>query len=844
MSTPESSLHPAQLVDRCVYAAEALRRWRLEAEWLCSTSNIDDPALPIDQRIRRKRQLGALRLVWDELNGVQDVEATGRGLSALADECIGLALGAADAEVSRRFAKPRNAAGEPASLAVMGLGKLGGNELNFNSDVDLVFVHNAVGPSDGARSLSPGEYFGRVIIELSRLLESNTAKGRAWIVDTRLRPYGQAGAMVQSLDWMEHYFVKEGREWERYAWLKARVIAGNRALGQQLIERVQPFVYRRYLDYGLFDSLRDLHQTIDRKGQREDYNQDIKRGPGGIRELEFLIQSLQLLRGGREASLRVSGFLPALRAAEQLELIEPQRAQSTEQDYRFLRKLENCLQLLTGRQTHSLPDDPAAQHTLAWLMGLTDAHTLLANIETVRSRVSVVFHSSFEAQQQAEQGHRLWPVNNLDQQLAPLGFEQPDLASGAIEQLAERVARRGLSAEAQRRLDRLMPLLLDEIIAHHPPDQGLDDILALIETISRRSAYLALLYERPQTLKTMVQVFRQSERIARWVIQNPHLLDDLMDPINGCYLPQLTKLDGADFESDMNALVRFRQAGFVRTALGQLNGSMDRSAARIQLTELAETILKSALDLMLDEGQTRPAIIGYGNLGASALHYASDLDLVFLHPDDDVPLRPVQRLISAMQLPQLGGKLYEVDTRLRPNGNAGMLISSLEGFVHYQQNQAWLWEHQSLIRARCIAGEPAVHDAFDALRTAVLTQARDHQLTRTTMLLMREKQRQSRLDSPEKQLLTDIQFMAELGVLLLAHDHPELIQQRATEHQLKALAELAWLPDQDIERLLNIQAYALSIRDARYLERAYHAPPIESQLSVCARIWSKAFALV
>ena len=831
-------------VQHCAYAAEAMRRWRLEAEWFETDQPTSDPHLPVEQSIRRERQLGALRILWCELHGAHDVEQTGLALSALATRCIEMALAEAERMISERFGVLKNDQDHSARLCVLALGKLGGNELNFNSDLDLVFVHDAHGQSDGRRALPADEYFKRVVIEMTRLLEASTACGRAWVVDTRLRPFGQAGALVWSLAAMERYFVDEGRAWERYAWLKARPVAGDIAIGAQLLQLLQPFVFRRYLDYGLFESLRELHTSIDRKSRQQGSAQDIKRGAGGIRELEFLIQSLQLLRGGRQPSLRVSGFLPALRAAKQLQLLESEKADQIGRDYNFLRALENRLQALTGRQTHTLPEDGHACQGLAFLMGRPDWPALQAEIDQVRLRVNQQFHASFDEPASSNAGnHSLWPPEQLQTRLETLNFEQPVQAAQVIQQLADRLARRPQSAEARRRLDRLMPVLFDEILQHQPPDIGLADMLGLIETIARRSAYLALLYERPDTLKRMVRVFRRSERLARWITQNPHLLDDLLDPITGFYLPGLTTIHPEDLEGGLNTLARFRQAGFVRTALGQLDGSLDRKTARLQLTRLAEKVVQTVADLTQVKAETLPAIIGYGNLGAESLHYSSDLDLVFLHQDDQPPLRSVQRLISAMQLPLIGGHLYEIDTRLRPNGSSGMLVSTINGFAQYQQKRAWLWEHQALIRARCIFGDTAMKLRFEQIRSGALCRPRDPAETRKTLLEMRQRQRDSRREPPEKSLLTDIQFIAELGVLLHAADDPELATLRATDAQLSRLSQIGWLNERQSGQLLEIQTEANRLRDAYYLERDFEASPTQANVESCNEIWKQAFAL-
>jgi [glutamine synthetase] adenylyltransferase / [glutamine synthetase]-adenylyl-L-tyrosine phosphorylase len=838
----DNPLTAADFVAASGYAREVLRRWRLDAGWLDGEAPADDPDLALAPRLRRYRQLEALRIQWQEILGRYDVEETGRRLSSLAGQCLERALAQAESIVAERHGRLCTSQGAPGRLAVLALGKLGGDELNFNSDLDLVFCHGAAGQSDGRRPLEPRDYFGRVVRELCRLMEEVTSHGRVWVVDTRLRPFGQAGAMVWSVDAMEQYFVNEGRAWERYAWLKARVVAGELALGQNLLARIRPFVFRRYLDYGLFDSLRSLHADIETRSRREELQDDIKRGPGGIRELEFLVQSLQLLRGGREPALRTTGFLPALRAAREAGLLEHGQFEDLGDSYCFLRALENRLQLVTGRQTHELPPDSAQREALAMLMGASDWDRLVARIDSVRDQVREAFRRRFEAPEQpAEPARSLWPPTaELHDRLQQAGFEDAGAAASAVEQLYNRLGRRPLSAEGRKRLDRLMPELLDEVLKHDSPDTGLGDLLALIETIARRSAYLALLHERPQTLARCVRVFRDSARLASWITASPQLLDDLLAPENSPRLPRLPAFQPSDVEGSLNALARFRQAGFVRTALGQLDGNLGRPEARARLTRLAETVLQRMGELFLPENDP-PAIIAYGNLGASELHYTSDLDLVFLHLRGEPPVRAVQRLINAMQLPMPGGKLYEIDTRLRPNGNAGMLVSTLDSFADYQERHAWTWEHQALVRARCVSGSEEFRQRFEAIRADVLARQRDPAEVRSALAEMRRRQLEQRHEGEQKRLLGDIQFIAELGVLLNAAQAPALTEARATMDQLRLLGEHGWLGPESAKRLIEVFNQAALLRDRLFLERNCRDGLPEASRELVAETWQSLF---
>jgi len=796
MRRPVQTIDFDTLGSHCRFVAEAWRRFDHAPDPREPLVPPNEQALAADAStaLRRFRQLQSVHILWRDLTGEADIAATGQALSALARQCIELALSTAERQVAERHGWLEDDRGERARLIVFGLGKLGGDELNFNSDVDLVFAHRASGRSSGPRRLDAAEWMKRVARELIALLDRVDAHGRAWIVDTRLRPFGEAGALVWSVPAMEQYFLSEGRTWERYAWLKAAPVAGDLASGRALIDRLQPFIYRRYLDYGIFDSLRELHQRIDAAARKRSGHDDIKRGRGGIRELEFLVQSLQILRGGRERLLRQTGFLPALEACTALGLIPAACGLQLRNAYGFLRILENRLQALTARQGHELPREAEPRQHLAELMGLEHWSELTAELAGHRERVRSQFIERFsepEAGDEAPGG--LWPPgDDLQQRLADAGFQRPGDAAEHLTRTGTSLERRALSAEGRRRLERLMPRLIQCLSRQRPPDIALPDLLRLVDQVSRRSAYLALLRERPQTLERLVRVFHLSQRVAEWIIAAPQLIDDLLDPVNGLELPAAPSMDSGDREASLWALSRWRQAGYLRTALAELDERLSPIEAGRQLSFLAGVIIDRVLALSGD-GDRSPAVIGYGNLGAAQLHFESDLDLVFIHRQGEPPRRVVQRLVSALQMPLPGGRLFEIDTRLRPNGRAGMLVSTLESFEDYQANKAWTWEHQALVRARWIAGDPGLEDDFERVRQSVLTRRRDPAEVATALGQMRRRQRRERRESSIKRGLTDLQFIAELGVLTQAADHPRLCQHRDTGSQFDALAEAGWI---------------------------------------------------
>ena len=823
------------------YTDEALRRF---PELLAQLSH---PAQPpqIDQTdfmpaLRRYRQQRSVAILWDDLSGACDVAQTCQAISTLAGECLELALAEAEQQLRAVHGELLDANGQAIRLSILGLGKLGGQELNFNSDIDVVFNHQGNGQSTGRRALAAGDYLSRVARRLIETIDTVTDAGRVWVVDTRLRPFGSAGALVWSNSAMETYFLNEGRTWERYAWLKARSVAGDQQAGQALLQALQPFIFRRYLDYGIFDSLRDLHQRID-ANSRQDARDDIKRGPGGIRELEFLVQSLQILRGGREPSLQQAGFLPALAACQQQQLIDTLDGDALREAYLFLRLLENRLQAMTGRQQHHLPNQAEDQARLATLMAVKNWSALTDELNHHRHLVQQHFQRHFAQQASPpRQAHMQWPPTAQCQtQLQQLGHSPTDSEAVAeqLHGLADRLGRRPLSSEARRRLEALMPRLIEQVLKHAKPQQGLAALCGLIEHTVQRSAYLALLVERPDVLKRVIDVYRRSPPLAEWISAAPQLLDDVLAPTAQATVPS-PKPDTGDIEQSLAALSHWRRAQTVRLGLACLDGRRSAEQTGADLTAVAETCLNAALQWLDPEQRQRIAIIGYGNLGAAQMHYDSDLDLVFLHDQDQAPLKLVQRLISWMQLPLPGGRLFEIDTRLRPNGRAGLLVSTLQQFERYQREVGWTWEHQALIRARCVAGSSDLVSAFEAIRGQVLTQPRDRDATTAALRDMRLKQRQGRQESALTACMTDLQALAECGVLCHAPQHPDLIQFRRTADQLRALGNHQLMPLAQADALAQCWQRLMAQRHQHWLSGDREdAIVAEQDVTLIAQAW-------
>ena len=822
--------------------------------------------------LRRYRRREMVRIAWREVTGRAEEVQTLRELSALAEACIDLGLARLSAWQARELGQPVDADGRPLSLVVLGMGKLGGRELNFSSDVDLIFAYREEGEVDGApQPLTHGQYFTRLAQRLVNLLDRPTEDGFVFRVDTRLRPFGDAGQLVLAFDAMEDYYQTHGREWERYALVKARPVAGDRAAGEALLARLRPFVYRRYLDYGAIAALRDLKALIEREARRRKRLDDVKLGPGGIREIEFVVQVFQLIRGGRETRLQTRSLLAALEAIDELGLMPPYQVRALREDYLFLRRLENAIQAQEDRQTHRIPGEGLGRERLAVALGTPDWPSLADRIERVRARVRGVFEQVFRAPQtetteDADQPLRdLWlgllEADEARLAAAGLGLHRPADFLAALETLRASPRVRALSARGRERLDALMPLLLGALGQVEDADATWPRVLRLVESILGRTPYLDLLVENPLALSQVVRLCAASPWVAEELAAHPLLLDELVDPRRlreplekdalRRELARLLEPVGDDEEAAMDRLRQFKRAQVLRVAAADLLGHAPLPRVSDYLTAIAEVVLEAALERAwrylaarhgaprgeTDAGPHRPgfAIIGYGKLGGIELGYGSDLDLVFLHDggkgETDGP-RPIdnglffarlaQRLMHILTAYTPAGRLYEVDTRLRPSGAAGVLVSSVAAFARYQRESAWTWEHQALVRARPVAGSARVGEAFEQVRAEVLGRRRDAEVLRREVADMRARMREnlSRDDAEHFDLkqgrggLVDIEFLVQYAVLRWSCDHPALLRWTDNLRLLETLADEGLWPRADAEDLAAIYR--------RYRSRLHH----------------------
>ncbi|GAB3047338.1 bifunctional [glutamate--ammonia ligase]-adenylyl-L-tyrosine phosphorylase/[glutamate--ammonia-ligase] adenylyltransferase [Stenotrophomonas tumulicola] len=814
--------------------------------------------------LRRWRTAMSTRLVWRDLAGMDSVEATLAGSTTLAEQCLQLGLEALEQDFAVRHGVVRSADGQAQRLVVFGLGKLGGGELNFSSDVDLVYAYPQGGESDGARPLAAEEYFARLGQRLARLLDETTVDGFSHRVDLRLRPFGNAGRVALSFNGMDQYFQREGRDWERYAWLKARTVAGDIAAGEEWLATLRPFVYRRYLDFTALDGLREMKAAITAEVARREMHDDIKRGAGGIREIEFLCQALQLIRAGREPALRERRLLHALAALVDAGQIAAEDGAALRDAYLFLRRLENRLQMLRDAQTHTLPADPLDRLRLAVGLGYAGWEGLQAALAVHQQRVSTEFgallaprkgHVAPDALANYWRGLR---DGGDAQLLADMGFTDPGGADQMLREFAQSMGVQALSDAPRARLDRVLPALLHAATRSPQPDAALKRVLGLLQAILRRTSYLALLDEQPSALARLVDVLARSALLAERLAAYPLLLDELLDVRVSGPLPTLQEMQAEcrqvlameDPESALRWLNEIRLALSFRMAMATLDGRQRALDSTRQLAELAQVVVATVLemaeaDLRAAHGEVaggRFAIIGYGSLGGLELGFGSDLDLVFLHDhpadvdasDGARPLEPgrwyarlAQKVMALLGAVTAAGRLYDIDVRLRPDGGKGALVSSLASYREYQRDRAWTWEHQALVRARGVAGDAALLEAFEQVRAQTLGRERDADVLRADVVKMRQRMRAEldRSDAARMDLkqgaggVVDLEFLLQAGVLGNASRHPALLAPRDTPGQVDALAAIGWLPAGRAQALHAAHATLLDLGLACTLDR-------------------------
>lgn len=743
--------------------------------------------------LRRLRMREMALIAWRDIAGLATVEETIAHLSCVAQAAISSSVSWLQSEFIQRYGVACNEQGQPQHLLVLGMGKLGGKELNFSSDIDLIFLYGDDGHSrvnsSAQRSLEHREYYTRFGQRLIHLLATPTSDGIVFRVDMRLRPYGDSGPLALSLDALEEYYQDQGREWERFAAIKARVLYGDDNATQRLHEIIRPFVYRRYIDFGVLEAIRRLKLMIAQDLRRRNRGDNIKLGQGGIREIEFIVQAHQLIRGGRDPELRSSSILPMLVALQARKLLSEDEYAVLLKAYLFLRKLENSLQEINDEQTQILPQSDVAQLRLACILGFNDFEQLRTTLDAHRHAVHSLFQTVF-GNTEAEPVHEdsrmesLWRgrLNEQDslEILRTQGFSDPVTALHLLQQWREAQNTRVLSERGRVRLNTLMPALI-ESCAHCPaPDVALPRVIQLLHAIARRTAYLELLAENRASLEHLLKLCAGSALVAEQLTHHPLLLDELLD-VKTLYSPpdrgdmradiqqSLLRINEDDREAELDALRECRHAHMLRLAAAVLSDAIDLGHVSQRLTDLAEVILEEVFEscwrqMCARHGQPPDTqtdrafnIIAYGKFGGAELSFASDLDLVFLYDRDPQaqtdgakPIgvdqfytRLAQRIVHCLSTRTAVGLLYEVDTRLRPSGNSGLLVSHWAAFEHYQHHDAWIWEHQALVRARPIVGSSTLARQFIELRKNRLVLPRDETALATAVVEMRHKMRKA-----------------------------------------------------------------------------------------------------
>jgi len=811
--------------------------------------------------LRRYRRREAVRLIWRDVVGLDSVEQTLAGSTALAESCLVAAHDFGERALIRRHGVPRAQDGTPQRLVVIGMGKLGGADLNFSSDIDLILAFDENGETDGARPLANETFFARLGQLLVKLLAEITVDGYVYRVDLRLRPFGSAGRVALSFAAMEQYYQREGRDWERYAWIKARPVAGDLRSGKQLIEMLRPFVYRRYLDYTAFAGLREMKTLIDAEVARKDLEDNLKLGAGGIREIEFIVQLLQLIRGGREPALRERGLLPSLAACEQLGVIVADRAKRLRAAYLLLRRVENRVQMFRDEQTHALPAEVEARARLAQALGYTNVEALMAELARARADVAAIFAevmAPLQADTRPAAAEALGYVQRVAggsadaAALQALGYRDAATLHAKVATLIH--AAQTMSARGHARLNALLPTLIEEAAHSVEPDVCLDRLLRLLHGVIRRSAYLALLEEQAGARRRLVALFADSALLAERVIAHPLLLDDLLDARMETQAPShgelvaasrrhLANVPAGDTETRLVVLQEQKNSAAFRVGLAYRGGHLGAAATARGLSSTADFVVAELLDMATHEMQRQHgrlgadaglAVIGYGSLGGAELGFGSDLDLVFVYDEKHAqaesdgarPLdgaryyaRVAQRIVAWLSLQTHAGRLYEVDVRLRPDGGKGLLVTSMKSFADYQRERAWVWEQQALVRARSIAGDAATLARFAGVRAATLAQARNANDVIEQVVGMRQRWRVERDRSTAERFdlkqgqgaLLDIEFLLQALVLIHAHEHAALLRSGNTA-ALIALARQAGLFDR-------VQARALADAHAVLLAR-------------------------
>ncbi|MBT7698180.1 MAG: bifunctional [glutamate--ammonia ligase]-adenylyl-L-tyrosine phosphorylase/[glutamate--ammonia-ligase] adenylyltransferase [Desulfobacterales bacterium] len=804
--------------------------------------------------LRKQRTLEMVRIAWRDLSGYAGLSETMNDLSVFADEILDKTLSFLYEQHCEKFGIPASSDGVHQKMVVIGMGKLGGRELNFSSDVDLIFAYPETGQVvGGPKEITNEEFFTGLSRNFIKTLGEKTTGGIVFRVDMRLRPFGENGPLITNFSALEEYYQRQGREWERYAMIKARVVAGDKDQGNILLQRLKPFVYRRYLDYGVYESLREMKHKISIEVERKGLKKNIKLGPGGIREIEFFGQVFQLIRGGVEPLLQERKILDVLHILSSKAYIPQKVSKELSDAYKFLRNTEHRLQEFSDQQTHDLPLDNKGKLRLAISMNCDNWEEYSILLENHINNVHQNFKELLVNEDDNNDDQVKIDMNDVWQDIADKdqtslvlengGFNNPDEVNRLLDFVRNDSDTRVLSTEARERLNKLMPLVLQYTGASEQPDLALKRIIDLIKTIKRRSNYISLLLENQSALKRLVHLSASSPWIITFLARHPLLLDELLDSRTLYKPPERSELEqdilqrmknvpDDDLEKQIEELIIFKNINILRVAAADVSGAFPLMKVSDYLSYIAEAIINVVLELSWESMSIkhgRPectidgracdkgfAIIAYGKLGGIELGYGSDLDLVFLHAgskeltEGEKPIdspqfysRLGQRIVHILTTPSNVGKLYEIDMRLRPSGKSGPLVSNIIAFRDYQFKDAWTWEHQALVRSRAICGDGWIIKYFNNMRKEVLAQKRERWELMNEISSMRDRIRKEH-DTPEEGIfnikhgkggIIDIEFLVQYLLLLNAKKYNEIVVWSDNVRQLETLSSTGILDE-------------------------------------------------
>ena len=800
-------------------------------------------------RILRARLM--FRWIWQDANQLTDVVTLTQELSDFADICVQVAKDFARIPLVAKHGEPIGYNGKVQDLIVVAMGKHGAQELNLSSDIDLIFAFDEQGETNGRKCIEVQQFCILWGQKLIYLLDHITADGFVFRVDMRLRPWGDGSALAISHVALEKYLSQHGREWERYAWIKARIITGGQE-GYELLEMTRPFVFRKYVDYTAFEAMREMKAMIEREVQRRNIEDNIKLGAGGIREVEFIVQVFQLIYGGSKLELQDRQCLVSLRHLGEAELLEPQAVLDLEDAYLFLRRVEHAIQALNDQQSQALPTEPELRARISDTLGFADWDSFMQTLNEKRVKVIYQFEHLIK---ENEPDSLLENYSQLEKQLDAVLDDQ---AKNLVHEFWYGHAIKKLTAKALQRLKTFWPHLIEAVLQSENPQMALMRLMPLVESVLRRSVYLVMLIESKGALQRLVKMATVSPWICEELTQYPVLLDEFLSmdfelpkrsDLEDSLRQQLLRIELDEVEDLMRVLRLFKKSNVLTVAASDVLAESHLMKVSDALTDIAEVTANAALQLAyqmivkkhgypLDsEGQrcglehNAFAIIGYGKVGGIELGYGSDLDVVFIHNMDEqadtdgikpisgfeFAMRVARKFVSLMTTQTLDGRVYDVDTRLRPSGDAGLLVTSLRAFEQYQLKSAWLWEHQALVRARSIAGEQHLRDKFEVLRCKILTQPRDEAYVRSEVLKMRQKMKDHLGSSKEQKKdgifhlkqdaggIVDIEFMAQYAVLAWSGSNPDLAHYSDNVRILEDAAKTGCLSSDDATAL--IQAY-------------------------------------